>query len=230
VHDAGARWDDLELVERGLAPAQELVALLVALVLQFDVALEGVLAAEQVGDDGVVDDQFGRGEWVDLGGVAAQVAHGFAHGGQVDHAGYAGEVLHQHPRRGELDLHARVGGWFPGAELPDVVGGDVRAVLGPEQVLQEDLQAVGEPFVPLHLVDLENLVACVSDAQLGLRTEGVEARHVVLLHTSGREQSFAVCRTGAGGAVLRWPLPALTACQKPYVRLAIHATSARGPG
>ena len=37
VDDAGARRDDLELVEGGLAPAQELVALLVAAVLQLDV-------------------------------------------------------------------------------------------------------------------------------------------------------------------------------------------------
>jgi hypothetical protein len=42
VHDAGARRHDLEVVERGLAPAQELVALAVALVLELDVALERV--------------------------------------------------------------------------------------------------------------------------------------------------------------------------------------------
>ena len=42
VHDAGARRHDLEVVERALAPAQELVALAVALVLEVDVALEGV--------------------------------------------------------------------------------------------------------------------------------------------------------------------------------------------
>ena len=66
VHDAGARRHDLEVVERGLAPAQELVALLVALVLQLDVALEGVRRAEQVGDDRVVDDQLGRRQRVDL--------------------------------------------------------------------------------------------------------------------------------------------------------------------
>ncbi len=42
VHDAGARRDDLEVVERGLAPAEELVALAVALVLDLHVALEGV--------------------------------------------------------------------------------------------------------------------------------------------------------------------------------------------
>ena len=41
VHDAGARGDDLEVAEGALAPAQELVALAVALVLDLDVALEG---------------------------------------------------------------------------------------------------------------------------------------------------------------------------------------------
>jgi hypothetical protein len=42
VDDSGTRRDDLEVVERGLAPAQELVTLAVALVLDLDVALEGV--------------------------------------------------------------------------------------------------------------------------------------------------------------------------------------------
>ena len=60
VDDAGARRDDLEVVERRLAPAEELVALAVALVLDLDVALERVLGAEEVGDDGVVDDHLGR--------------------------------------------------------------------------------------------------------------------------------------------------------------------------
>ncbi len=180
VHDAGAGRDDLELVERGLAPAQELVALPVALVLQLDVAGERVLAAEQVGDHRVVDHQLGRGERVHLGRVATQVPYGLAHGGQVDHARHAGEVLHQHPGRGELDLHAGVGGRVPAAERADVVGGDVRAVLGPQQVLQQDLQGVRQARVALHLVDRENLVARVPDAQLALRTKGVQAGHVKL--------------------------------------------------
>ena len=50
-----------------LAPAQELVALVVALVLELDVALERVRRAEQVGDHRVVDDQLGRRQRVDLG-------------------------------------------------------------------------------------------------------------------------------------------------------------------
>jgi len=179
VHDAGAGRHDLELVERGLSPAQELVALAVALVLQLDVAGEGVLAAEQVGDDRVVDDQFGGGERVDLGGITAEILDGLAHGGQVDHAGHAGEVLHEDSRRGELDLDAGVGGLVPAAERADVVGRDVGAVLRAQQVLQQDLQGVGQALVPLDLVDRENLVARVSDAQLALRTKGVEAGHVI---------------------------------------------------
>ncbi len=51
--------DDLEVVERALAPAEELVALTVAGVLDLDVALEGVGAAGDVDDDRVVDDHFG---------------------------------------------------------------------------------------------------------------------------------------------------------------------------
>ena len=39
--DAGAGRNDAEVVERGLAPAQEGVALLIALELQIDVLLEG---------------------------------------------------------------------------------------------------------------------------------------------------------------------------------------------
>ena len=75
---------DLELVERALAPAQELVALPVALVLQLDVLLLGVERAEEVGDDGVVDDQLGGSERLDLGRVSPEVDHGLAHRGEVD--------------------------------------------------------------------------------------------------------------------------------------------------
>ena len=144
VHDAGAGRDDLEVLEGLLAPAQELVALAVALVLDLDVALEGLGGAEDVGDDRVVDDHLGRGERVDLGGVAAEVGHRLAHGGQVDDAGHAGEVLHEHARRRELDLLVGLRVRVPAREGPDVVGGDVGAVLGAEEVLQQDLQAEGQ--------------------------------------------------------------------------------------
>src|SRR5690606_8491888 len=52
VDDAGARGHHLEVVEGGLAPAQELVALAVALVLERGVALKSVGAAEDINDNG----------------------------------------------------------------------------------------------------------------------------------------------------------------------------------
>ena len=107
VDDAGAGRHDREVVERALAPAQELVALPVALVLELDVAAEGIRGAEEVGDDAVVDDELGRRQRVDLRRVAAEIAHRLAHGGEVDDARHAGEVLHDHAGRGELDLLAR---------------------------------------------------------------------------------------------------------------------------
>jgi hypothetical protein len=158
VDDAGPRRDDLEVVERRLAPAQELVALAVAAVLDLDVLLEGVGATEDVGDDGVVDDELGRGQRVDLGRVPAQGGDGLAHGGEVDDAGDAGEVLHDHAGGGELDLGVRLGGRVPAGERPDVVGGDVGAVLGAQQVLQEDLEAEGQLRGALHRVQTEDRV------------------------------------------------------------------------
>ena len=86
VHDAGARRDDLEVVEGGLAPAQELVALALRSYSMSTLRSKASGRAEEVDDDRVVDDQLGRGQRVDLGRVAAEVADGLAHGGQVDDA------------------------------------------------------------------------------------------------------------------------------------------------
>ena len=66
-------------------------------------------AAEDVGDDRVVDDQLGRDQRVDLGRVAAELLHGLAHRGEVDHGGHAGQVLEDHPGRRERDLGVRLG-------------------------------------------------------------------------------------------------------------------------
>ncbi len=155
VHDAGAGWHHLELVERGLAPAQELVALAVSVVLQFDVAGERVGGAEQVGDHRVVDDQFGGRERVDACRVAAQVAHRLAHGGEVDHRRYAGEVLHDDPRRGELNLRAWLGARCPVCDRLDLGAGDVLAVLGAQQVLEQHLQAERQARRTVDAVDAE---------------------------------------------------------------------------
>jgi hypothetical protein len=146
VHDAGAGRDDAESVEGLLAPAQELEALAVALELELDVLFESVGAAEDIGDDGVVDDQFCGDERVDLRRVAAKFPHGLAHRGEVHDGRDAGQVLQDHPGRGELDLGVRLLLRVPVREGVDVLFGDVDAVFVAQQVLEQDLQAVREAF------------------------------------------------------------------------------------
>ena len=118
MHDAGVRRDGLEALEGGLAPAQERVALLVALELLLRVDAEGVARAEDVDLHGVVDDELDRHERVDLGRVAAEVGHRVAHRGEVDHAGHAREVLQHHARGRERDLLRRLARCGPTRRAP----------------------------------------------------------------------------------------------------------------
>ena len=104
VADAGARGHDAEVREGLLAPAQEPVALGVALELERGVHLEGVAATVDVGDDGVVDHEVDRDEGVDLLGAPAEGLDGVAHRGEVDDARHAGEVLQEDARRRVGDL------------------------------------------------------------------------------------------------------------------------------
>ncbi|MDR6099168.1 hypothetical protein QE454_002787 [Microbacterium sp. SORGH_AS454] len=188
VHDAGSRGDDLEVVEGRLTPAKELVPLAVALVLDLDVALEGVLATEQVGDDRVVDDHLGGRERIDLVRVAAEGGDGLAHGGEVDDAGHTGEVLHDHARRGELDLGVGLGRGVPRAERLDLLLGDVGAVLGTQKVLEQHLEAERELLVTGDRVDAEDLVVGAADRQGALGTEAVNRGHDRLLRRRMRRR------------------------------------------
>ena len=109
VADAGVGRDDLQAGERLLAPAQEPVALLVALELELGVAPEGVRPAGEVGDHRVVYDELGGHLGLHGHRVAAQGHHGVAHSRQVGDHGHSGEVLHEDPgrRKGDLSRSAR---------------------------------------------------------------------------------------------------------------------------
>jgi hypothetical protein len=144
VHDAGARRHHLEIVERLLAPAQERVTLLVALELYFDVLFQCGCRAIGIHLYRVVDDQFGRGQRVDLGGIATELDHGVTHRGQVDDTGYASEILQHHAGRHESDFGRRFGLGIPLGDGLDLAGSDIDAVFVAEQVFQQDLQRVGE--------------------------------------------------------------------------------------
>jgi hypothetical protein len=89
VDDARARRHHREVVERRLPPAQEAVALLVALVLERHVLEERLRGAVLVGLHRVVDDEVDRLQRVDARRVAAEGGDGVAHGREVHHAGHA---------------------------------------------------------------------------------------------------------------------------------------------
>ena len=177
VDNAHSRGDDLEVIKGSLSPAQELVALTVALVLDVHIALNGISVAEGVDLHRVVDHHFGRCQGVDLRGVATEIRHCLTHCGQVDYAGNPGEVLHQDATGGELDLFAGLGVLVPVAEGLDVLCGDIGTVLGTQQVLQQNLKAVREGLISLNLVQPKNLVLGTIDVENAFCTETVHCAH-----------------------------------------------------
>ena len=139
VDDPGPGRHDPQVAERGLRPAQELVALAVALVLALDIEGERAARPELVDLDRVVDDEVGGDERVDEGGVATEVGHRVAHDREVDDRGDAGEVLEEHPGRHERDLGLGRLARPPREQGLDILGADHRPAGVAEEVLEQDL-------------------------------------------------------------------------------------------
>ena len=111
VANAGVRRDDFEILKTFLAPAEEGVALDIALHFEVGVEGEGAGDAEFVHLHGMVDHQFGGQQRIDFFGIAAEVAHRVAHGGEIDHGRDAGEILQQNASGHEGDFF--FGGAWP---------------------------------------------------------------------------------------------------------------------
>ena len=203
--DAGRRRDDAEVVERGLAPAQEAVALLVSLVVAVGVDVEGAVGAEGVDLDRVVDHEVDGDARVDPGGVAAEVVHRVAHRGEVDDGGHAGEVLHQHAGGLEGDLVGGLGLRVPARDRLDVVGGDRLAVLEPQDVLEQHLQRIRQPGdveLLLQRVEPVDLVGLARDLELVACSEAVIAHAFIIpdrlpAESSGHRLQAGVVAVGA---------------------------------
>ena len=138
--DAGTGRHHAEIIEGILAPAQEGVALAVALEFPLDVDLEGARRAEGIDHDRVVDHEIDRRQRVDPLGLAAEVLHRLAHGGEIDHRRHPGEVLHEYARRAVADLPVRAPVLEPFADGFGVLDGHGAAVLVAQQVLEQDLE------------------------------------------------------------------------------------------
>ncbi len=159
VDDAGVRGDDLEVVERALAPAQERVPLAVSLELELGVPEDRARRRVLVHLHRVVDHELDRQGRVDPRRLAAQILHGIAHPGEVDDRRDAGEVLQEHARRAERDLVGRLGVRLPAR---DRLG--IRVLAVAQHVLEQDAQRVRETLGAVG--EAEELVALPGDGEL----------------------------------------------------------------
>jgi hypothetical protein len=137
MDDAGVRRHHAQVVEGPLAPAEEGVALPVALELELRVLEDRELRAEDVHLNGVVDDELRRKQRIDPTGLPAQIAHRVPHGGEIDDRGDAGEVLEQNPRGAEGNLPV---GIFLG--LPRQDRSALFLLAGTQDVLEQDAERV----------------------------------------------------------------------------------------
>ncbi len=143
--DAGTGGDDAEIGEGLLAPAQELVALAVALELDGDVLLERIGRAIDIDHHRVVDDEIDRDERIDPGRIATQAPDTIAHRGEIDHRRHAGEVLHQDAGGKERHLAFGVAACEPRGERLGVLAAERLLIGMAEDVLEQDLEGEGEP-------------------------------------------------------------------------------------
>ena len=215
--DAHPRGNHPEAVEGLLGPAQQLVALDVAVVLDVDVLVVGAGPVGGLGDHRVVHHHLDGHERVDHGRVAAELTQGVAHGSQVDDARHPRQVLHEHALGRQCDLGgvgaahavtARVDA--PAGDGLDVGGRDGQAVLVAQQVLQDDLDGVGQAgdVEPVgEGLDPEDLVGAVPDRQVAAGTEGVGGGggigHTSILPRPGAPRIRRCLRSGCGSG--EWP-------------------------
>ena len=176
MHDAGGWGDDAEVVERLLAPLEELVAFGVAVEVELVVDGQALGGAEVVDLHGVVDDEVAGDERVDLGRVAAELDDGVTHGCEVHDAGDAGEVLQNNAagEEGDFDF-ADVFGVVVADGL-HVFCGDGMAVEVAECGLEQDFDGVRQTIQ-------------ITDA--GLAFEGGEVPHRAVAD-GGAEGGFGV--------------------------------------
>ncbi len=165
MDDAGSRRHHAEVLKGLLPPAQELVALAIALVFDVHVDLHGVVHTVGVNLHRVVDDHVGLHLRIDHFGVAAELLDGVAHRGQVNDARHASEVLHDDSRRRELDFVAWIRCGVPIEQRLHVLVGDIGAVLVAHKVLDEHLERVRKVVNALKVGDAVVVVRLLPDIE-----------------------------------------------------------------
>ena len=144
--DAGAGRHDAEVVERALAPLQEVVALAVALVFELDVLRERLRRAELVDDHRVVDDEVDGDERIDLLGSPPSAFMPSRMAARSTTAGTpVKSCISTRAGRKAISLLGLALVVEPGGDCLDVFLGDRAAVLVAQQVLEQHLHGEGQP-------------------------------------------------------------------------------------
>ena len=180
VDDPGARRDDLEVVEGALAPAQERVALAVALELELGVPEDRASRRELVDLHRVVDHELDGEERVDLLGSPPRSRIALRIAARSTTAGTPVKSWRS-TRPGVKEISCEGSARRdPARDRLDVLGGDVDAVLRAQDVLEQDAQRVGEPedvVARLQRLEAEDLVARAADVERRPRAEAVRVGH-----------------------------------------------------
>ena len=142
VADAGARRHDAQLLERLLAPAQELVALAVAAEFDGDVFLQRVGGRPAIDLDRMVHDEVHGHERLDDAGIPAAAHHFRAQAGEVHDARHARQVLQQDARGQVGDFVDAIRAGLPAGEGLDVAPLVGRMPLVAQRRFQQDADDV----------------------------------------------------------------------------------------
>ncbi len=121
-----------------------MIALDVALEFQFGVEGKGHVGAELVHLHGVVDDQFGGEQGIDLLGVAAHPGDGVAHGREIGDGGHAGEILQQDSSRHEGNFRALFRDRLPFGQPLDILGVHEAPVFLAQQIFEQNANGEGK--------------------------------------------------------------------------------------
>jgi len=155
MDDPRSRRDNVEVLEGLLGPLDRTISLFVSLVLEFDVLFVGVLAAEVVDLDAVVDHEVAWDFGFDDRGLLARAIRSRAQRREVHDCGNAGQILKNDARglEGDLDVgDVR----FPRGRVFDVLSRNHLAVGISEDGLEQHPNAHGQFFEVTEALLLED--------------------------------------------------------------------------